>query len=59
MCPFVNPARPRGRGAVDVAIYCRLPNGRVRVPRRDVTRRYCLPGAYEHCPTYLQHSSAG
>jgi hypothetical protein len=47
-CPFMNPARTRDACA---AIYCRLPGGRVRMPTREETERYCRRGRWDVCPT--------
>jgi hypothetical protein len=57
-CPFVHPARPLGRGGRLLGIYCRLPDGRVRVPPRDEMRRFCLREQWEQCPTYRRHAPA-
>lgn len=56
-CPFLQPARPLGSGRL-IGIYCRMPDGRVRVPPMDEMRRFCLRGRWEECPTYQRHAPA-
>jgi hypothetical protein len=34
------------------AVYCRLPDGTVRVPSRDETERFCTTGRQGECPGY-------
>jgi len=46
-CPFAIPALPSTDSA---AFYCRLPDGRVRIPTRDERIRFCASGRYEDCP---------
>ncbi len=53
-CPFLIPKVSR-RGAVfSVPVYCRLPNGRVRVPTRDQLMFLCTAGQHHDCPGYLR-----
>ena len=56
-CPFLQPERPSGRGG-RLAIYCRLPDGRVRVPPVDDVRRFCLPRQWRQCPVYQRRAPA-
>jgi hypothetical protein len=57
-CPFLQPSRPLGVHGRLIGIYCRLPDGSVRVPRADERRRFCLPGHWEDCPVYRRHAPA-
>lgn len=57
-CPFLQPTRRLGRGDVAIGVYCRLPDGRVRVPARHELRAWCIPGRFESCPTHERHASA-
>jgi hypothetical protein len=41
-----------------IGIYCRFPDGRVRVPAMDEMRRFCLREQWEHCPAYERHAPA-
>lgn len=52
-CPFMRPDRFTDSVARPAAISCRLPPGLVRMPSREDLARYCLPGRWEDCPTYL------
>jgi hypothetical protein len=51
-CPFAVPGVPRS-GA---AFYCRLPNGRVRIPARDERVRFCESGRYHACPVIQRYA---
>jgi hypothetical protein len=51
--PFLMPAPGDGRDAGSFAAYCRLPNGRIRVPEPDQLLFLCLDG---HCPDCLGYS---
>ena len=57
-CPFLQPSRPLGARGRLIGIYCRLPDGRVRVPAADERRRFCLPGEWHDCPVYRGHATA-
>jgi hypothetical protein len=57
-CPLLAPSRPLGRGDVAFAIYCRLPDGRVRVPLRQEARQFCIPAQHRLCPVYRRHAAA-
>jgi len=48
---------PLGGGRL-IGIYCRMPDGRVRVPPMDEMRRFCLRGQWQECPTYRRHAPA-
>ena len=51
-CPFLIP-RVSGRKAVfSVPVYCRLPNGRVRIPTRDQLVFLCTAGQHHDCEGY-------
>jgi hypothetical protein len=51
-CPFAMPGLP----SVNVsAFYCRVPDGRVRVPDPCERRRFCLSGSHELCPIVRRH----
>jgi hypothetical protein len=57
-CPFLQPGRP-GAGPIGlIGVYCRFPDGRVRVPAMDEMRRFCLREQWEHCPAYERHAPA-
>jgi hypothetical protein len=56
-CPFLHPGLPSPPD-VRIAIYCRLPDRRVRVPSDGDKRRYCLTGRWPECPVYLDHAAA-
>ncbi|MBI4611610.1 MAG: hypothetical protein HY726_21685 [Candidatus Rokubacteria bacterium] len=51
-CPFLRPAMTVRLLAFPIAVYCRLPNGRVRVPSRDELIRFCTSRRSEDCPRY-------
>jgi hypothetical protein len=64
-CPFFRPSRSltHDLAAVgirqeltSVGVYCRLPDGRVRVPGREEVKSFCLPGRYRDCPHYRRHA---
>jgi hypothetical protein len=55
-CPSLQPSRPLTLGQRAIGLYCRLPNGRVRVPSRDETRRFCLVDRWRDCPVYQRHA---
>ena len=56
-CPLLHPGRPLHQN-VRIAIYCRLPGGRVRVPAEEEQRRHCLTGRWPECPVYRDHATA-
>ncbi|MDO8478748.1 MAG: hypothetical protein Q7W02_21625 [Candidatus Rokubacteria bacterium] len=51
-CPLLMPGASKGRAGFQVAVYCRLPNGRVRVPTPDQLGSLCFAGRYRDCPGY-------
>jgi hypothetical protein len=57
-CPFLQPSRPLGAQGRLIGLYCRLPDGRVRVPEAEERRRFCVPGAWQDCPVYQRHAPA-
>jgi hypothetical protein len=66
-CPFLQPTRSLSRDLAAVGIYqemtavgvyCRLPDGRVRVPAREEVKGFCVPGRHRECPHYRRHTSA-
>jgi hypothetical protein len=57
-CPFLQPARLVGRRGRLIGIYCRFPDGRVRVPAEDESRRFCLAGQWQECLAYQRHAPA-
>jgi hypothetical protein len=50
-CPNLmsRPARRAGGYQIPFPVYCRLPNGRVRVPTRDELASLCVDGRYLNC----------
>jgi hypothetical protein len=57
-CPYLQPARPLGGHGQLIGIYCRFPDGSVRVPPADERRRFCLSGQWQRCPSYRRHAAA-
>lgn len=57
-CPFLQPSRPLGNHGRAIGLYCRVPDGGVRVPAADELRRFCLPGQWRQCPVYQRHAPA-
>lgn len=51
-CPFAMP----GLSEADIAFYCRLPGGRVRIPTREDRARYCSTGRFGDCPTVQRYT---
>jgi hypothetical protein len=56
-CPYLQPARPLGGNGQLIGIYCRFPDGHIRVPPAEDKRRFCLTGRWKRCPVY-QHYAA-
>jgi hypothetical protein len=54
-CPHLLPAAPSTARST-VAIYCRRPDGRVRVPRPDETHRFCFGPGWQDCPGVNDHA---
>jgi hypothetical protein len=53
-CPNLMPQYGRRAGGFPgpAPVYCRLPNGRVRVPTRAELASLCSDGRYVNCPGY-------
>jgi hypothetical protein len=53
-CPHLMPKVVRRAGGfpAPASVYCRLPNGRVRVPSRDQVASLCTSGQYFRCTGY-------
>ena len=51
-CPFATPAIPSTGTA---AFYCRMPDGRVRIPAPDERVSFCASGRYDLCPVVQRH----
>jgi hypothetical protein len=49
-CPYLTPKVSWPRAAPSFPVYCRLPNGRVRVPLPDQLMVLCTAGHYHDCP---------
>ena len=49
-CPRLQPTRPLGSRGRSIGIYCRRPDGTVRVPRPDEIRTFCLTERWPECP---------
>ena len=48
-CPYLRPERADRLGAFPLGVYCRLPDGRVRIPSRDELARFCTTGHHADC----------
>ena len=57
-CPLLQPSRSLGHRGRAIGVYCRVPDGRVRVPPTDELRRFCLAGQWPRCPVYRRHAPA-
>ncbi len=57
-CPFLRPAGYDGHLGAAVAIYCALPDRRVRVPVQVERRIFCDTGRFGACPVYTRHVAA-
>ena len=51
-CPFLVPEVSDPLGPLSLPVYCRLPNGRVRIPTRDQLAYLCSAGHHQNCPGY-------
>jgi hypothetical protein len=51
-CPFLRPDGTVPLYPFPVAVYCRLPGGRIRIPSRDELARFCTSGHYHDCLAY-------
>ena len=60
-CPNLRPLFERRAGGSSglLPVYCRLPNGRVRVPTRDELASLCLGERYPNCPGYRRWARSG
>lgn len=58
-CPFLIPRVSGRAGIFSVPVYCRLPNGRVRVPTRDELLVLCTAGQQYDCPGYRRWKPRG
>lgn len=56
-CPFLMPGVSGSRGRYPIPVYCRLPNGRVRVPSREQLVYLCSAGQHHDCPGYRRWTS--
>jgi len=57
-CPRLQPSRPFGSSGRIIGIYCRRPDGAVRVPRREEIRTFCLTARWPECPGNRCHAAA-
>ena len=57
-CPHLQPARPSGSSGRIIGLYCRRPDGAVRVPSRDQVRMFCLTDRWPECPGNRRHAPA-
>ena len=57
-CPCLTPAVGRRAGVFPVPVYCRLANGRVRVPPRDQLGSLCTADQYHGCPGYRRWAAS-
>ena len=48
-CPYLRPHRADRLAAFPMGVYCRLPDGRVRIPSRDELARFCTTGHHADC----------
>jgi hypothetical protein len=53
-CPLLMPGLTGSAVSFSVPVYCRTPNGRVRVPSRGELLSLCSVGQYLDCPGYLR-----
>jgi hypothetical protein len=51
-CPYLTPKLSGRPATFSVPVYCRKPNGRVRVPSRDQLMALCTAGHHHDCPGY-------
>ena len=51
-CPFLIPKTSLPLMVIPVPLYCRLPNGRIRVPAPDQLATRCSADHYHDCPTF-------
>ena len=58
-CPFLTPKVSLRPAVLSIPVYCRLPNGRVRVPPRDQLMFLCTVGQHYDCPGYRRWRPRG
>jgi len=51
-CPLLMPGARPEHGRAGVAVYCRLPDGRVRMPTREEFESLCFVERHRDCPGY-------
>ncbi len=51
-CPFLTPKMREREAVFSLPAYCRLPNGRVRVPTHEQLVFLCTAGQHHDCPGY-------
>ena len=56
-CPFLQPTKTLTLEQRAIGLYCRLPNGHVRVPPLDKRRRVCLVGRWRDCPVFQRYAT--
>jgi len=56
-CPFLMPRVSGPPMAFSIPVYCRQPNGRVRVPPRDQLMFLRTAGQHDDCPGSLRWRS--
>jgi hypothetical protein len=57
-CPCLTPEISPRRGSLPVPVYCRLGNGRVRVPSPEQLVSLCTAGQHHNCPGYRRWARA-
>jgi hypothetical protein len=56
-CPFLTPKLSGPPAAFSTLVYCRHPDGRVRIPPRDQLMVLCTLGHHHDCPGYRRWRS--
>jgi hypothetical protein len=56
VCPCLVPVVNDYLSIVNTGVYCRRPDGRVRVPARRTLLEVCMSAEYHHCAGYLSTS---
>jgi hypothetical protein len=57
-CPCLTPQVSGRHGRFPVPVYCRLLNGRVRVPTPEQLASLCTAGQHHSCPGYRRWAQA-
>lgn len=57
-CPCLTPGAGRRDGVFPVSVYCRLGNGRARVPTCDELASRCTADDYHDCPGYRRWAAS-